>query len=217
MNIRIARPFRKMQMAIAILMALVLTSTSLRPSEAQTGPETIWEEGRQVVVGGNDPDAVSIQAVPTTPGSHYRTYSGTAFQPSASTMTFSPIGGAIYVTALPAGGFSLNVEMLLPQGSTITEVVFFFVDNDATNFGFSLRSYNLETDAFMTLESAASSGASTTLRTITITVDPPIVIDNTTTTYRLRVAPGVASSAHLLHGARVGFTIPTTYLPLLER
>lgn len=217
MNIPTARPLRKLQIVIAILMALVLTSTSLQPSEAQTGSETIWEEGRQVVVGGNAPDAVSIQAVPTTPGTHYRTYSGTAFQPSASTLTYSALGGAVYATALPAGGFSLNVELYLPQGATITEVVFFVEDNDASNFSLSLRSYHPETEIFTVLESAGSSGASIALQTITIAVDPPVVIDNTTTTYRLRVAPGVASTAHLLRGARVGFTIPTTYLPLLER
>ncbi len=128
-------PFHMAQWFLLAILILVVTSTSPRSTNAQTGPETIWEEGRQVLVGGNTPDTLSIPAIPTTsPGTHYRTNSGTAFQPSASTMTFAPI-----------------------------------------------------------------------------------VIDNTTTTYRLRVAPGVASSAHLLHGARVGFTIPTTYLPFLER
>lgn len=67
------------------------------------------------------------------------------------------------------------------------------------------------------LESASSSGASMILQTIVIPVDPPVQVDNTTTSYRLRVAPGVASSAHLLRGARVGYTLPLTYLPLITK
>jgi hypothetical protein len=132
-------------------------------------------------------------------------------------MTYNPIGGAVYATALPAGGYSFSLDFDLPPGATITEVVFFVVDNDATDMSLSLRSYNPETDSFTILESGASSGASSALQTIVITVDPPVQVDITTTSYRLRVAPGVASSNHLLRGARVGYTIPTTYLPLVTK
>jgi len=166
---------------------------------------------------GSQLDSVSLLAVPTDPGTYYRTFSGTAFQPTASAMTFAPIGGAIYVTALPAGGYSLSYDMHLPHGATITEVVFYVIDNDAENFGLSLRSFNPETNAFIILESGVSTGASAALQTIILPVDPPIVVDNSTTSYRLRVAPGVASSAHLLRGARVGYTVPTNFLPLIER
>jgi hypothetical protein len=109
------------------------------------------------------------------------------------------------------------MEFDLPAGATITEVVFFVVDNHATDMSLGLRSYNPETNAFITLESLTSSGASSTLQTIVIPVDPPVQVDNTTTSYRLRVAPGVASSAHLLRGARIGYTIPQSFLPLIAR
>jgi hypothetical protein len=205
------------QLVFAIILALSLNFASSRPTVAQTDTETVWEEGRPVTGEGSQLDSVSLLAVPTVPGTYYRTFSGTAFQPTASAMTFAPIGGAVYVTALPAGGFSLSYDMNLPHGATITEVVFFVVDNNAANFGLSLRSYNPETNSFLTLESGISAGESAALQTIILPVNPPIVVDNPTTSYRLRVAPGVATSAHLLYGARVGYTVPTTFLPLVER
>jgi hypothetical protein len=132
-------------------------------------------------------------------------------------MTYAPIGGAVYATALPGGGYSFSLDFDLPSGATITEVAFFVIDNDATNWALSLRSYDPATDAFIILESGSSSGISTALQTIVIPVDPPIQVDNTTTSYRLRAAPGVASSNHLLRGARIGYTVSTTHLPVIVK
>ncbi|MGB9632842.1 MAG: hypothetical protein ACPL8I_05925 [Chloroflexaceae bacterium] len=95
--------------------------------------------------------------------------------------------------------------------------MFFVIDNDATNMDLNLRSYNPETDAFITLESATTRSASPTLQTIVIPVDPPVQVANTTTSYRLRVTPGVGSSAHLLRGARIGYTVPQALLPVISR
>lgn len=200
---------------------------------AQTGPDQAWEEGQAVSPEAVEPNQVweegqvvspevgiadqAFPAVATTPGTHYRTYSGGRFYTTASTLTYAASGGAIYATALPAGGYSFSLDMDLPEGATITEVVFFVIDNDATNWGLSLRSYNPETNAFIILESATTTGASSALQTIIIPVDPPIVVDNTSTSYRLRAAPGVGTSAHLLRGARVGFTVPTGFIPLITR
>ena len=80
----------------------------------------------------------------------------------------------------------------------------------------SLRSYNPATDQVVTLASAFTSGASPALQTIVVPVDPPVSVDQTTRAYRLRVEPTVGSSAHLLYGARVGYTVPTTYLPFVR-
>lgn len=161
--------------------------------------------------------AQAFPALATTPGTLYRTYSGGGFYTTASSLTYAAVGGAVYATALPAGGYSFSLDMDLPEGATITEVVFFVVDNHASNWSLSLRSYNPETNNFFTLESATSVGASSALQTIIIPVDPPVVVDNTSMSYRLRAAPGVGTSAHLLSGARVGFTVPTGFLPLITR
>lgn len=186
------------------------------PYQTFADPNIQWEEGQamngQVVLNDS-----AIPLLETTPGTFYRTYSGTRFSPTSSALTYNAAGGAIYATALPVGGFSFSMDFDLPAGAAITEVVFFVIDNDPTNINLSLRSYNPETDSFMILKSAATMGASPTLQTIVIPVDPPIQVDNTTTSYRLRVAPGVASANHLLRGARIGYTIPQVFLPAVAK
>jgi hypothetical protein len=186
----------------AAVLAVVLLAQA---TTAQGGEE--WEEGRPAGEVGAQAE-VPRSAAASVPCTWYATFSGTVFQPTSSSLTYSASGGAIYATALPPGGYSFSVEIELPQGATITEVVFYAVDNDGTDLGLSLRSYDPETDAFLVLASTTSSGASPTLQTVVMPVDPPVVIDNGTLSYRLRVAPGVASSAHLLRGARVGYLPP---------
>ena len=172
-----------------VLSGLAITSPlgqSFAHPSVQSTPVTEWDEGLPVTSADKQSN-LADSSVATTAGTTYRTFSGTRFQPTASSMTYAPIGGAIYALALPPGGYSFSLDFDLPSGATITEVVFFVIDNDATDMSLSLRSYNPETDTFLTLESGASSGASSTLQTIVIAVDPPVQVDNTTTSYRLRV------------------------------
>jgi hypothetical protein len=204
-----------MPVVLGFLLLLAFGQALSRPA-VQADPTSGWEEGRPVTsedAAGN----IVLPSVATAPGTLYRTFSGTRFQPTSSALTYAASAGAIYATALPPGGYSFSLDFDLPSGATITEVVFFVIDNDTTNMDLSLRSYKPETDAFITLESASSSGASQTLQIIVVPVDPPIQVDNTTTSYRLRVAPGVGSSAHLLRGARIGYTVPVLFLPLIAR
>lgn len=212
---RTTLPISLASLLIGIVLALSLSQALSRPA-VQVDPVAGWDEGRPVTSGVPQGD-IAIPAVATTPGTFYRTFSGTRFQTTSSTLTYSAVGGAIYATALPPGGFSFSLDFDLPAGATITEVVFFVIDNDATNMNLSLRSYEPETDTFTTLKSATTSGASPTLQTIVIPVDPPVQVDNATTSYRLRVAPGVASSAHLLRGARIGYTVPSAFLPIIAK
>ncbi len=214
--------FRKSALLISLVIALLSVmpllsiGQTLTDAVAQTDAPLEWEEG-QPVTQDAVPAGLAIPAVPTVPGTYYRTFSGTRFQPTSSELTFSASGGAVYATALPPGGYSFSLDFDLPQGATITEVVFFVIDNNAANFGLSLRSYNPETDVFNILESASSSGASSALQTIVLPVNPQVQVNNATTSYRLRAAPGVGSNAHVLRGARVGYTIPLVFLPLVTR
>jgi len=198
------------------LAPLLVFGQALPHPTAQTGPTAEWDEGLPVVSDMAQAE-LALPSVATAPGTYYRTFSGSRFQPTASALTYAALGGAIYATALPPGGFSFSMDFDLPHGATITEVVFFVIDNDATNMGLSLRSYDPETDAFVVIESSSSSGASSALQAIVIPVDPQIQVNNTTTSYRLRVAPSVATSTHLLRGARVGYTVPLAYLPMITR
>lgn len=201
--------------------ALILTFSSspslAQPVEEPSAPSG-WDEGRQVNSLSEVPGNPSLSALPTTPGTTYRTYSGGEFFVTSSSLTFNSLGGAVYATSLPPGGFSFSKELDLPQGAKITEVVFFVIDNDGTtNMDLSLRSYNPETNSFNTLASGSSSGASASLQIITLTLTTPVIVDNTTTSYRLRVEPFVASSAHLLRGARVGYIVSQVFLPSIAK
>jgi len=202
-------------LALFGLLTLLLAGQMFTRSVVQAEPDLVWEDGVLITTDAPLPEAESLTA-PTTGGTYYRTFAGTRFQSLSSELTYAAIGGAMYATNIPAGSFSFTLDFDLPRGAEITEVVFFVRDNhDPNNMNLSLRSYNPATDQVVTLASAFTSGASPALQTIVVPVDPPVQVDYTTTAYRLRVAPTVGTSAHLLYGARVGYTLPTAYLPLI--
>jgi hypothetical protein len=215
MNHKLMRSISLCLVFFSLVIAPPVGQTLIDPSPPATQVAE-WEEGRPVSSADKHSNAPYVPLA-TTAATTYRTFSGTRFQPTASTLTYNASGGAVYATALPAGGYSFSLDFDLPTGATITEVAFFVIDNDATNWSLSLRSYNPEADSFLILESGVSSGASTNLQSIVLAVDPPVQVDNTTTSYRLRVAPGVASSSHLLRGARIGYTVSTTHLPVVVK
>jgi hypothetical protein len=203
-------------LALFGLVALLLAGQMFTRSVVQAEPDLVWEDGVLITTDAPLPEAESLTA-PTTAGTYYRTFAGTRFQSLSSDLTYAAIGGALYATAIPPGNFSFTLDFDLPRGAEITEVVFFVRDNhDPNNMNLSLRSYNPATDQVATLATAFTSGASPALQTIVVPVDPPVQVDQTTRAYRLRVEPTVGSSAHLLYGARVGYTVPTTYLPFVR-
>jgi hypothetical protein len=198
------------------LVALLLAGGIAAQTVTKSEPDLIWEDGVPVIIDAPLPE-MEILTAPTTPGTYYRTFAGTHFQSISSALTYSAIGGAIYATDIPSGAFSFTLDLALPHGAEITEVVFFVVDNHAADMSLGLRSYNPATGQTGFLAADSSSGASPSLQTIVIPIDPPVQVDHSTTAYRLRVQPGVGSSSHLLHGARVGYTVPTAYLPFITR
>ncbi len=86
---------------------------------AQIDPTAEWDEGRQVTAQVAQ-DGIAISAVPTTPGTYYRTFSGTRFQPTSSTLTYLASGGAVYATAVPPGGYSAAVCMAVSVPATFS-------------------------------------------------------------------------------------------------
>lgn len=170
--------------------------------------QVVLEEG-QATLAGDVQLPVVENAKAVSPYLH-KVISGTEFLPTSSAMGYSPIGGATYVTSLPAGGYSLTVPVDLPPGSVITAVRFYVIDNDAANFSMSLRSYDPVSDAFITLESTASAGASVSVQEVVLTVDPAVVVSESLA-YRLRVAPGIATTAHLLRGASIEYLSPVIF------
>jgi len=205
------RRFRAKLVLVTFSFVLAVSGNhSVASPNSQSDSATAFDEGRWDASDLAKTE-ILLPAVPTKAGTSYLTISGTRFQPTSSELTYSPSGGAVWATALPPGGFSFSVDFDLPVGATITEVVFFVIDDDVSNVGVSLRSYDPETGVFLTLESASSSGASPSVQAIVIPVDPPVQVDPATTSYRLRVVPVVTSTAHLLRGARIGYLDPHVF------
>lgn len=219
MSTKVNRPIwmnQVMRVVLVVMAILAIIGTSPEFTQAQSKDPPIWLDGQWVGVNEVTQSQPGLMAVPTVSGTYYRTYPGLRFLPTSSELTYSSVASGIYATTL-ASSFSFSLDFDLPIGATLTEIVFFVIDNDASNFQLGLLSYNPETGNYLFLENATSTGASSALQIITLPVDPTIKLDTTTTTYRLRVEPGVASNAHLLRGARIGFTMPTTFLPTIMK
>jgi hypothetical protein len=205
-----ARDFGRL--AVGLVIALVGAGAFAQGSPLE-GASGAVVEGRPEASGWRVPDAWPSAVVPKdTPGLRYVTFSGSRFQPTGSELTYSPLGGAVYATAIPAAGLSFSLDFDLPTGAIIREVLFYLIDNDAgTEMQLSLRTYDPATGAFTVLASGSSSGAGTGLQTIVVPVSPGVEFSDANAAFRLRVQPGVGTSAHLLRGARIGYLPPVVF------
>lgn len=185
----------------------VLLAACMSAAAAPGGGGEALVDGRREAPGWLMADSAPPLAVPKdTPGLSYVTYAGTRFQPTGSALAYSPLGGAIHADIIPAGGLSFTLDVDLPVGAVVREVIFYVIDNDAgADMSLSLRTYDPLADASLTLASASTSGASSSPQAIVVAVSPGAAINPTHTAYRLRVQPNVAGLAHLLRGARIGY------------
>ncbi len=198
--------------ALCLATLAPLISAQARPPQ-QDGPIMQRQDGVEVEISPKSGMATGAIAAATS----YRTYAGGSFQPTISTLEYAPSGGAIYATVLAGGGYSFIMELDLPNGAQVSQVDFYVIDNDATNLSVGLYSYNPVTSSYVVLKTVSSTGVSATVQTLSLVFNPVVTIDNATLSYRLRFEPGVASSAHLLRGARVSYTVSSVYLPAVSK
>jgi hypothetical protein len=93
----------------------------------------------------------------------------------------------------------------LPEGAAVTNVTYYYRDNSASNLTFAVGVYHPSVPSFDYVESAASAGADPALRTTSVPVDPPVVIDNTSERFFLEFSTSEATSIHTVYGARVDY------------
>lgn len=159
--------------------------------------------------GSVDAAAIPLAVPATSPGTTYQTYSGVEFQPRTSALTYANAGGgalAVVATASASSLFTLKVE--LPQGATLTQVIWYVTDDNASASASMYTSRYLPSDDALTdVTSSFTSfaGASPTRQAITATPASAVVVDNTAATYLLQVGLG-STTGMTLWGARVGFT-----------
>ncbi len=153
---------------------------------------------------------------------YYKTYSGNDFTARSSLVEFDyQSGGAIYATKLVGGASdkdSFVARLDLPNGARIVEVIFYVVDNTASNFIVAVTSYAPATKGFTNLLfDTPNLPANTSVQAITKAGNPITTVDNRNFNYVLRIQPQVTGTNHQIVGARVGYTVPTAYLPILLR
>jgi hypothetical protein len=149
-----------------------------------------------------------------------RTYAANEFRPNHSDLTFAPSGPAMYATSLPIGDNSFRCPLDLPQGAQLKRITFYVVDNSATR-DLLLLLYQVEPSALAQTEiaSVTTNGLPTSpaVQSVVISGTPLATIDNARYAYALRYRPIIVGSAHLLVGATVEYSLPSGFLPFVNK
>jgi hypothetical protein len=158
--------------------------------------------------GADDIETPSrIEAVaPLTPGLQYIGYTGIEFKPYEDTTHYTTTTGELIFT----GGTGFMKGVLLPQGSTITEVVFYFRKTapGTSSFRFDRCSPGTMNGVeFITIANTDTAPVDST--SIQALIQPAnVVVDNSTYAYFLTA--DLAPTTDSLWGARVGYRSPAT-------
>lgn len=162
--------------------------------------------------------AATAATVPAaTSAVYYQTFAGNDFQTSDGFQTFTSIGGSVCL--YHAGSDPMRKPLDLPSGATITNVTFYFVDNVVgAGLDFSLQQYDPQSDADPLPVISGSTSSRPDLPGIqSFSLNTNLTVDNSRYAYSLSAVFGVSGSTLRLTGARVTYTLPTTYLPLIAR
>ncbi len=142
--------------------------------------------------------------LPNTPGTSYITYQGDAHFHSRDSAT-GWSGGSIGVLPVSAPAFFL-APVILPQGVTVTELVYSFLLNDANgvNLYFTITNVSMGTATFPVLMTYTTQSVSEQNVAPAFT---PFTVDNTQKAYFFYFGFQTAGATQLLYGARVGWTL----------
>jgi len=136
------------------------------------------------------------------------TFVGTDFHPTTSEINFVSSGTNIYCTA-GSSTCSFIAPLYLPQGSQITEIDYYVVDNNSNyDLAMQVNRFNPQTGnlSFLGVGSTIGYTSSDDILTITKTGSPLFTIDNTTQDYVVLIQPTMTSMEQRIVGARVHYT-----------
>jgi len=199
--------------AVLLLAAVLLAvSTSGAFSQLTTDPK----DGIDGVFLASDAAAPQAMLAPDPPllGTGVVHIGAEAFQAYSQSYTWTRYG-SLMLYATGVGNFAFDAPVLLPNGVTVNQVVFYFYDNAAAaDAGFSW--VRLPTNSFGGTASptTATSGTGTDVRYVVMT-NFPNPIDNGSNNYFVRAnLPGGESVA--LHSVRIDYSY-TAALPLIHK
>ena len=139
---------------------------------------------------------------------NYLTLTGLDFHPTSSDLKYSSTNGGIYATDL-VDGFGFYAAYHLPTGSSVTGIEFFFVDNSGEeDIALAAYRYTPSTNSSYAISSTTTTGASRSMRSISLSSGLPFTISNSINAYRLRVEFNAAAETQKLYGARITYTLP---------
>jgi hypothetical protein len=170
------------------------------------------------------PDEVSAPAQPSNPQAvsgplYAKTYGGFEFRPTTSDMGYNSVGNAIYATTLVLNK-SFRLPINLPTGAQVITVTFFLVDDDPVNdMNLAVISYTADSTSATSITNTTTAGmpVSTSVQSLSFASSPIFTVDNASSGYALRYGPIITGTLHELVGARVYFTLPISFLPVVQR
>jgi len=147
----------------------------------------------------------------------HKVYSAYDFRPNRSDLEFQIINGQLSSLLSPENS-SYWAALDLPNGAVLSEVTFYLVDNSySANILLTLVRVRPSdsTTSWLLNQSSFALSQTTNVQSLSFPVDA--TIDNSEYNYYLKVELTLASDDHKLSGARVSYSLPTNYLPVLNR
>jgi hypothetical protein len=147
-------------------------------------------------------------------GPTHRTYSANEFLSTHSDLTYASYGPAIYALSIPGGGFSFKLPLDLPNGSQVTSITVFLVDN-TPSYNMSIQFYRVtvSTAAQIELDSVSTVGlpTSSAVQSVTMTGSPIAIINTFNYAYTIRYAPVITGNLHQMVGVRIYYIAPSIF------
>jgi hypothetical protein len=164
----------------------------------------------------SSPDGV-INPTATLAGvTYYRDLAANEFH-----LTFASYGPAIYALNIPSGGFSFKLPLALPNGSQVTSITVYVVDNTADN-NMNIQFYRVKLSNATQIELASVSTVSlppsSAVQTVSMTGNPITIIDTVNYAYAIRYAPVITGNLHQMVGVQIGYQNPVvSFMPLVGK
>ncbi len=127
------------------------------------------------------------------------------------------MGATAYPTTVPVQGFTLPTN--LPKGARVNSIRFYTIDDVAGDITFAWQRLDPAAGSYLLAPIASTTGfpQSTSIQAKTMPVTVSNVIDPWLYSYRLYMKAPAAGTNNRYFGARVYYTIPTIYIPVLRR
>lgn len=194
------KPNRRDVLRVGALGAVGAAAGSMLPIAASAAP------GGPVDAPGPSGAGVFAElAAPTTAGMEYVSFAGIDFTPASSTYAYSSASGQLSTT----NGSAFTVPLIVPAGSTVTELVIYYTKSTASGMQVRLVRESAHDDAshFNAVTNNTTNSAPTgpNVQTMNVAVSN-LVIDNSASSYFVIV--NMPASGTDLWGIRIGYRTP---------